>query len=239
MPALINFARQVLIALEAFDPLSNSIVSKGLKVAAKGLNRDAVVNLSGRFVWLRKRPPGSPDAWPQQISIDPGKLPFESETIKTLAPPDIDKVAPDQRLVRVVLRPTAAADFAAGVTAVRGQLFETSKTDAPAVTDARIQLAWRDTSKKWTPTPPATDRDAGTNAKGEFAAFVRVNPAAAADADIKSGLILARLQVTRGSLTKFTADDFMFLADAKTKGRVWEGQLLPRDLKLSWADLTT
>src|SRR5262249_20690462 len=155
-------ARQVLIALEAFDPLSNSILSEGLKVSAKGLNRDAVVNLSRRFVWLRKRPAGAPDTWPEEISIDPGMLPFESETIKTPAPADIDNVPADQRLVRIVLRPTGAADFAVGVTAVRGQLFETSKADAAAVTDARVQLAWQDSSKKWTPAPPATDRDAGT-----------------------------------------------------------------------------
>lgn len=240
MAALVpTITRQVLIALEVFDPLSNTIVSDGLQVTAKGLDRDPLVNASGRFVWLRKRPAGSPDVWPQQIAIDPGKLPFEREVVPTAAPPDIDKVPPRDRLVRLALRPTAAADFAAGVTAIRGQLFETSSANAEAVTDARIQLAWKNGHGNWVPAAPATSRDAGTNAKGEFGAFFRLDPVITLDADIKNGMVAVRLQVTRQGVIRSTANNFPFLADPQMAGRVSEGHLLARDLKLSWADLTT
>jgi hypothetical protein len=57
------------------------------------------------------------------------------------------------------------------------------------------------------------------------------------EADLNGRLLKIRVQFTRGSATRATPDNYAFLADPKSAGRVIEGQLLGRDLQLAWADL--
>jgi hypothetical protein len=220
--------RKVLLALEVFDPLSQTLVSSGLVVQAKGLGAP-IVSWSGRFVWLDEG-----GAWPQQISIEPVGLPFENEIVQPPKPPDLAHAKAAERLVRVVLRPTAAADFSE-VTTIRGRLAESSAAASPPVSGAVAQLAWFDKdSNKWV---PSTERSGVTNNAGEFAAFLRLQPAIEHEADLKGRLLKVRLQFTRGQVPRATPDDYPFLADPQSAGRVIEGELLARDLKLAWTNL--
>lgn len=225
--------RRVLLALEVFDPLGQEPVSRGLVVHAKGLKGEPIVNLTRRFVWLREE-----DSWPAEITVVPQGLPFEPATIHPPRPPQFPNDSAADRLLRIVLRPTSAANFPDGVTAIRGQLREERDPASAVVSNARVQLAWRDTDAgRWVPLPPATDADTATNRIGEFAAFLRVMPLATQAPDVNAKGLLVRLQFTRGGATRVTPGDFPFLADPEAKGRVVEGQLLARDLKLVWADL--
>ena len=220
--------RKVLVALELFDPLSQSLVSSDVIVSAKGLGRP-IVSWSGRFVWVDQNAD-----WPSEISVQPVGLPFENEVVNPPKPPASTNTKPEQRLVRVVLRPTAAADFS-DVTAIRGQLTESSASGALPVQGAVARLAWfeQDTSA-WIVSP---EQGGVTNKAGEFAAFFRLQPATAQEPDLKGRLLKIRGQFTRGNTTRATPDNYAFLADPKAAGRVFEGQLLARDLKLGWADL--
>jgi hypothetical protein len=218
--------RKVLVALEVFDPLSQTLVSEDLKVLAKNLGR-SLVSWSGRFVWLDEG-----GTWPAEISVEPVGLPFEKVVVQPPPPPANAK--PEQRLVRIVLRPTAAADFS-DVTAIRGQLAESATPGALPVVGAAPQLAWFDTvANAWIPAPEQTGV---SDSAGEFAAFLRLQPALEQEADLKGRLLKLRAQFTRGSTTRVTPDDYAFLPDPKAAGRVIEGQLLGRDLQLAWADL--
>ena len=218
--------RKVLVALEVFDPLSQTLVSRGLKVVAKGLGLP-LVSWSGRFVWTD--PNG---VWPSEITIEPIGLPFENEVVQPSKPPANAK--PEDLLVRVVLRPTAAADFS-DVTAIRGQLAESAAPGALPVAGAEAQLAWFDTvTNSWVSSP---EQNGVSDSDGEFAAFLRLQPAMAQEADLNGRLLKIRVQFTRGSATRATPENYPFLADPKSAGRVIEGQLLGRDLQLAWADL--
>lgn len=227
-PDLID--RKVLLALEVFDPLAQSLVSNGLSVAAQGLGQP-LINLSGRFVWLDQG-----GAWPDQITVDPVDLPFVSEAVQPPAPPNLPNATAEQRRVRIVLRPTAAADFSGGVTAVRGQLFETATAPSTPVTDATTQLAWFDLhSNAWV---PSSERSAPASPTGEFAVFVRLQPTTLQEPDLTAGLLKVRVQVTRGGTTLATPDNYPFLAAPQSAGRITEGELLARDLKLGWSELS-
>jgi hypothetical protein len=220
--------RKVLLALEVFDPLSQSLVSERLIVQAKGLG-DPLLSWSGRFVWTD--PNGT---WPSEIMIEPIGLPFENEVVQPPKPPANAK--PQDLLVRVVLRPTAAADFS-DVTAIRGQLAESAAPGALPVAGAAAQLAWFDTvTNAWVPSP---EQNGVSDSDGEFAAFLRLQPAMEQEVDLNGRLLKIRVQFTRGSSTRATPDNYAFLADPKAAGRVIEGQLLGRDLQLGWSDLQT
>jgi hypothetical protein len=231
--------RRVLLALEVVDPIGQRLVTRGLEVSAVGLARPPIVSVSGRFVWLEEG-----ELWPTEISVTPVGLPFAAEVVVPARPPRFPVATPSERLVRVVLRPSAAYDVPSGITAVRGQLSE--RLDGPdmaaiPVQGARMQLAHFDSaSDTWIPQPPATRLDPATDRRGEFLAFLRRQPRRPPDLDVVKGLIRVRLQVTmEGPIpeTRVTPDDFPFLEDPAPKGRVVEGQLLSRDLKLGWADL--
>jgi hypothetical protein len=200
-----------------------------LDVAADGLGTP-IVSLSGRFVWMDE---GS--AWPKQITINPVNLPYGFVTLQPAPPPDPANVTAEQRRVRVILQPTAAAEFPAGVTAIRGQLFETATAPSAAVTNATAQLAWHDShANTWISSPELA---APASATGEFAVFLRLQPTVQQEPDLKGRLLKVRVQFTRGSTTRATPDSFRFLADASAAGCVVDGELLARDVKLGWAEL--
>jgi hypothetical protein len=221
--------RKVLLALEVLDPLSQSLVSGGLLVTATGLGRP-LISLSGRFVWLDEG-----GTWPERISVEPVRLPFENEVVTPLKPPDLNHAKPQQRLVRIILRPTFAADFSNGVTAIRGRLSESMVAGSPIVRDAMVRLAWFDKYKnEWISSPK---QSGVTNKAGEFAAFLRLQPGMHQEPDLNGRLVKVQLQFTRGNMKRTTPDKFPFLSDPASAGCIVDGQLLARDLNLGWAEL--
>ena len=246
--------RRVLFAVELVDPVTLERRHEDFAVTARRLTRAPYVNRSGRFVWLREG-----EAWPGAITVTPDRLPFAPQVVAAPPrPPDLDQALPAQRLVRIPLRPTAAYPFEAGTTAVRGFLREDASPSAPPVAGARVQLAWSDADTgAWFPPPPAAlagpDADGvtpspvepETDAVGQFAAFLRLPRGGLAEPDLSNGLLKVRLQFTRGvflPITRVTPADFEFIPGTSTnpaaRGRVRDGQLLARDLKLGWSDLS-
>lgn len=224
-----TLGRKVLLALEVFDPLSLSLVSSGLNIAAAGLGAP-IVSLSGRFVWL-----DNGNAWPSQITVNPVDLPYVPVTVNPPAPPDPANVTIEQRRVRVVLQPTAAADFSFGMTALRGQLFETATAPFTPVTDATAQLAWYDgQANAWVPSP---ELPAPPSATGEFGLFLRLQPTIQQEPDLNGRLLKVRVQLTRSGTTRATPDNYPFLADPSAAGRIIDGELLAGSVRLGWAEL--
>jgi hypothetical protein len=237
MPRLLMpdvLTRQVLFAVELADPVAQRPVFRGATVTAVGLTGVPLVNWSGRFVWLAEG-----ERWPERVVVAPGDLPFAAEDVPAPPRPADPTGGPaDQRLLRIVLRPTAAYDFGEGVTAVRGCLRERGERTSPPVPGARVQLAWRDADGgQWRPTPGP--REPETDGRGEFATYLRLGRSPIQRPDSAGGLLKVRLQVTRrspGPVTRVTPEDFPFLPDGPA-GRVPEGRLLPRDLQLGWEQL--
>ncbi len=228
--------RRVLFAVELIDPVTQSLVWQGFKVKPAGLSNKPIINRSGRLVWLLEK-----DAWPGVITVDPDDAPFESHTQP--APPrpaDILKAKPNERLVRIVLRPTAAYPFDTGATVVRGALVEDVTVPVPIVVPgAMVQLAWHDAlSNAWLPARPQPGEVwPQTDRKGEFAALLQLHAPPPADPDLDHGLLKARVQVTRGAQTRATPGNFPFLPNPADAGRVPEGRLLSTDVTLGWNQL--
>src|SRR5262249_41086089 len=66
------YLRDVLFAVELLDPVTLARVGEGIELVAHGLRGRPVRNGSGLFVWLKE------DARLEKITIDPGRLPYES-----------------------------------------------------------------------------------------------------------------------------------------------------------------
>jgi hypothetical protein len=229
--------RRVLFAVELIDPITQYAVWEDVKVTPAGITRDPIVNRSGRFVWLFEG-----TAWPGDITVEPDGIPFERHTQP--APPrpaDLNTATPNERLVRIVLRPTAAYPFDTGATVVRGRLVEDTTVQNPVpVPGALVQLAWFNLwTNVWSPGPPQPGEVwPQSSTKGEFAALLQLNAPPPADPDIVRRLLAVRVQVTRGAQTRATPNNFPFLPSAADAGRVPEGRLLPSDVTLGWSQLT-
>lgn len=219
--------RRVLYVVELIDPVSRGIVSRGIEVQADGLIHAPIVNRSGRFVWLLEG-----DAWPARILVPARDPRFEAVEVPALPrPPDVDKAKARERLHRITLAPTRVYDFGEGVTAMRGRLAESNHDDAPAIENAEVSLAWRDTAGGWhtAGTPIQTDRS------GQFALFLRLPRRPTADVD--KGLLRVRLQFVNANVGKVTSG-FPFLVGLNDpRDRIPEGLLLYRDVPLGWAEL--
>ena len=255
-PRLVDFDRlnrRVLFAVELIDPVTQVMVYRGVSVRAAGLEAKPIVSHSGRFVWLEEG-----TAWPEAITVDTGRLPFVPHVaVPPPRPPDLLTATAEERRVRISLRPTLAYPMDDGITVIRGALFESASPGAAAVKDARVQLAWRDEFGNWSPLPPSPEiigpgqppspREQQTTDAGEFLVFVNLRPDPTLEPDIDNdGFLAVRLQVTQGRatpITRVTPDDFPFLStlDDPTgtrRGRVREGRVLARDVRLAWNDLT-
>lgn len=238
MPDAIDFHlddpcdRQVLLAVELLDPVSLMRVHRGVEVKAAGLDGKPIVSRSGRFVWLREG-----QAWPSRITVDPKKLPFAApDPVQPPRPVDFARPKEDEQRVPIVLHPTTAYDFDAGVTALRGALRESLDDGARPVAGARVELAWRDlTTGQWV----AAALPATTDAAGQFAVFLRLVPLPPARPDLDSGVYLrVQLRVTYAGTTLSTKDDFDFLqGPAKHQGRLREGLPLAPAVRLGWREL--
>lgn len=245
--------RRVLFAVELIDPVTRATVYQGVSVRAAGLIARPILSRSGRFVWLEEG-----TAWPDAITVDTGRLPFAPHVA---APPprpsDLSTAGAEDRRVRISLRPTVAYPIEEGTTAIRGRIFDSAAAGSAPVANARVQLAWRDELGNWSPQPPAPEvigpgdppspREQETNAAGEFLVFLNLRPGPAPKPDIDDqGFLAVRLQVTQGRAapqTRVTADDLPLLPadddpNGTRRGRIREGRVLARDVRLAWSELT-
>ncbi|SAK99673.1 hypothetical protein [Caballeronia ptereochthonis] len=130
-----------LVGIELIDPVTLTRVTQGVRVSAQGLANPPVLSYSGCFVWFKE----DGDSWPESISVDVGKLPYEP-VAGTIAPParpvDLDDAPVSARLARVTLCPSVAYPFPDGVLGLRGRLHETADRASPPVAGARIWLRW-------------------------------------------------------------------------------------------------
>lgn len=250
MPALAAadaIERRVLIAIELADSVTGQPVSRRMRVdlldaAGRRINGPPIISLSGRYVWLI----GSGNEWPAQVKVVPSAAPYIRST-ENVPPPAADPQGDlpwQDRRVRILLRPTHAYRFDAGLTAVRGSVVERLEDNPPVpVAGALVQLAYLDGARWSVGAPPAGHRpnpgEAETDASGQFVVFAHTPPSPPADPDLQDGLLLVRLQVTRNDgarETRATANDFQF-APGLSPGRIPEGRLTPADVKLGWTEL--
>jgi hypothetical protein len=183
------FARHVLFAAELIDPVTLSLVSRSVKVAAPPLQRAPLLGFGGRFVWLREG-----DVWPDRVVVDPAGLPYDrDETAAIPRPPDPGSAPDADLLARVILRPTRDYPFPEGVAVVYGRIDESAA--GPPVTDAQVWLQWYDSDLTgWNDSAEPVFTRPDRN--GEFAAFLRFAPAARPRID-PAGLMPVRLRVHR------------------------------------------
>ena len=189
--------RRVLFAIELIDAVTLERVSEGIKIAVEGLPSKPIVNASGLFVWVETAELQlnqillDPSLFPvTQVSIDPGTSPYQAVTLNKS-----DLKLP---LTTVELAPELNYPFSAGVTVLRGSVFETrllAPQPPTAVKEAKVQLRWLDENNIW--------RDASTVSRtskegGDFAAVLRLAPA---DVPLlaANGTLTARLRVDRES----------------------------------------
>lgn len=162
--------RDVRLAVEVLDPVSGERIRDGVRVQARGMLREPIVNPSGLFVWTREA-----GRDPLDVSVDPGTLPFEARTAPVPALPN--------QFVSVSLVPRMGYPFATGVPGIRGRLVENrNAVPLQPVADLPVWLQWIDDSSgvaTWVDAPVR----ARTDARGEFAVFVRLRADQAPVAD--------------------------------------------------------
>lgn len=160
-PPEVSRLREVRLAVKVLDPVTCERVSRGLDVQARGLRGKPIVNAGGMFVWTRER-----DRDPTHVEIRTGELPFAPVTVAVPALPVI--------AMQVVLSPTLAYPFSAGVSGVRGTLVERRLDDPPRpVAGAEVWLAWIDDATG-VPLPVDAPVRTTTDRLGEFVTIVRV-----------------------------------------------------------------
>jgi hypothetical protein len=243
----------VLFVVELLDPISATVVDRGMTVRLVGVSGAPVVNASGRFVWLAR--PGSTE-WPTAVEVTPAGANFAAEVASVPPPEKPEAPTAEERLARLVLRPTSAYPFE-GVTALRGSLVESKDVPTPVV-GARVQLAWcdRDGEEWFPPFPEMSDGSADgvritpseveTDAHGEFGVFVRTHKATGVTPDVCKGWLRVRVQVTRPAKTplrRVTRPDFPFMRHDNERNacdyasRVPEGRVVPTAVQLRWSEL--
>lgn len=232
-------SRAVVLAVELWDPVTTLPVSAGISVTVKLKGRDAkpAVTAFGRFAWL-----GDPDVWPSEISVDPGKQPYkpiEKRDLTAAEPPQWPKVTPRDRLIRIQLTPTTAYQFADGVSALSGYLYEPSTTvpnSRDAIANADVWFEWYDTGGSgWTAIDPSLR--VKTDAQGQFGVFARIPRSMGHLPDVEKGLLRIQVGVTRAGVTRHTPVNFQFLPPPAAATRVPEGLALGDWVALDWTAL--
>lgn len=179
------YRRKVRFAAEVLDALTLERITHGLELRASGMQAPAVVNWGGLFVWLED---GSA-AGPQQITVDPGALPYGAAT--AAAP-----VAP-QRLVQIALAPGRGYRFAPGTTALRLTLIESDSGPRAPVAGAELWLRWigpGDGGSSWTDSPVRSRSDQ----RGDATVALRFAPADDPGKDA-AGKLRVQLWAQRGT----------------------------------------
>lgn len=188
--SLESFRRTVLVAVELVDPVTLTLVHRGISVTAQGLAGKPIISWSGRFVWLSED-----SAWPTTFTVNPSGESYESEVQP--APPrpaNLITLSVDARLTRITLRPTATYPFADGVTSVRGMLRETADPTSAGISGALVWIRWANDAPGGPPWVDAAVR-AKTNQAGEFAAFLRLP--AKARPTVENEKLVVRIAVSR------------------------------------------
>ena len=222
--------RSVNVAVELWDPVTLLPVFEGLKVSLTGRDDKPIVNRSGRFVWI-----GREDEWPAALSVDAGLQPFQSFVDRDLVafrPAGWPAVKPQERLIRVALAPRSTYSFPDGINVIRGTLLDASTP----IAGAQIWMEWWDLGISDWRAADVTQR-AITDDRGQFAAFTRIPPGTTVEPDVVNGALKARLTVIRAGETRHTADDFSFLEDPASAGRIPDSEMLSNWLTLDWAAL--
>lgn len=162
--------RDVRLAVEVLDPVTGERIRDGLRVQANGLLRDPIINASGLFVWTREA-----GRDPLDVSVDPVQLPFESQSAPVPALPNL--------FLSLSLVPRMGYPFATGVPGIRGRLVEARNVNPQQpVVDVPVWMQWIDDSSG-VPTWVDASVRARTDARGEFAVFVRLRADQAPVAD--------------------------------------------------------
>ncbi|HEU4869798.1 MAG TPA: hypothetical protein VFT08_02955 [Pyrinomonadaceae bacterium] len=212
------YTRRSTFAIELLDAVTLARVSQGVTVTAKGLQGKPIINAGGLFVWLLE------DLAPlQNVSIDPGTLPYEPIE---LAPGDLT-LPPDPRpLTTVELPPRVDYVFPAGVTGLRGTLIESRIGSTAPVQNAEVRLNWLDEDDVTRHDAPTLTH---TNSTGDFVSILRFAPAEKPNLD--NGSVTVRLNVRRDGLTERSSADFKLL-----QGRVTDPSTLD-PLTFAWDEL--
>lgn len=197
-PAERAYQRKVLFAAEVVDGVTLERISRGVTVSASAIAAPPVVNASGMFVWLDD---GVPLA-PQQVSVDPGLLPYLGASVATPLPP--------QRLVQIQLAPGRGYAFQAGVTALRFSLIVSDIGPPVPAADIEVFLRWYDagTVPPWTDAPVRSRTDVHGDAS--VALRFRRTDEPAKDA---AGALRVRLCAQRGG--NVTMSDEFVLAEGR------------------------
>jgi hypothetical protein len=236
----LDITREVAVAVELLDPVTQQRVSQGLKVTLGGRADSPYISPTRRFVWL-----GNAAApWPATISVDPGKLPFAPIANQPLAaaPANWPHVDPEARRIRVTLTPTALYPYEEGVTAITGYLYRKIPPNGTkqGISGAEVWFQWA-AGASWFPgTPPRVK----TDARGEFGLFARIPQVTGQDLDVLRGLLKVRVFVKNGALTKSTSASFRFIDPPLlsitppyppvSDGRVVNGAALVSGVALDW-----
>ncbi len=218
--------RRVLVAVELFDPVAQTIVHRGMDVTASGLDSRPILSASGRFVWIAK--PGSQD-WPTRFDVDVASTPYLPASQPGPArPADIANASAAQRLTRIVLAPRPSYLFPEGVTVISGTMRETVDEGAAAVVGAEVALSWQpDSHPAQLGQPIKSPLVTTTDAVGEFALVLipTTSPKPLLDT---AGRIAIHIQVTRGGTTR--SEPQTRLVPEARRTDLWP--------PLAWTDLT-
>ncbi|MGY4404066.1 hypothetical protein [Bradyrhizobium sp. USDA 3315] len=231
--------RRVLFAVEVIDGVSGATIYERIKVEPLDGNDEVIngrplVNRSGKFVWTEPN-----NAWPVRVRVGPddkpNPLPFERSIVATPRPDD--PIPASKRLFTVVLRPTAAYPFGAGVTAVRGSLREGTGNNARAIKGALVQFAR--VGGPWKGPAPGTNGepspgDTLTDAFGEFAVYLRL--AAPEFSDVDDGRLPVALRITRKDVPPWDVPGewSSVVVGKPAVASIPVGQLFNRDVTLRW-----
>ena len=212
-----QLARSVLLAVELIDPVTMAPVCRDVRLDAVGMAAGPLLSWSGRFVWL-----ADGARWPSAFVFDPGSTPYASETYAAPpAPPDPAQLDANERLVRLMLRPTAAYPFGDGLSALRGVLREGPDATSAPVAGALVWIQWTDTGPSGKQDAPVAAR---TSASGDFATCLRLPRGARPERN--GDRLKVRLIVARGAELRELALDLP------------DGRFLDSSAALDWSALS-
>jgi hypothetical protein len=202
-PLVRAYQRLPRLIVEAFDPVTLAPVYDGLRLEVELLGIRPVVSSGGRFVWFEQK--GNFD----KLLIDAGALPYlppAKLSIPPLPPPPPPPAKPvTYTLIRLELAPSTAYPFVTGTAGVRGNIVR-NLADDPRVPldDVQIRLRWIDDNapgETWVDAPTLSR----TNAKGDFAAILRLATLQIARTDAQQRLRV-RVAATRAGNTRFSPE---------------------------------
>jgi len=235
---------KVLFAVRLVDPVTGGTVSSGVcpvphDSAGHKITARPIINASGIFVWTA----GRGVVWPKRIKVESaaGRWTVFWQDV----PPPAAVPKPHERLITLALRPSAAFLPDAGVTALRGRLYDRPGPARTAMPGALVRLVAGAAGALPAITPPAdmipTAGTALTADDGAFLVFARsAAPAFATTADdrVRLRLLVTVTSVAGVPATRATPPAFEFLP-GQPGVPVPDGRPLPHDYTLSWTELLT